>query len=81
MSVILLRTSDDRYRGRVMGVRMLAVYALPLGLLAAGALIERIGYAATALLYCGVGLGLALVIALRWRAELWRLDGAANQRA
>jgi predicted MFS family arabinose efflux permease len=81
MSVILLRTSDDRYRGRVMGVRMLAVYALPLGLLAAGALIERIGFAATALLYCSVGLGLALVIALRWRAELWRVDGAANQRA
>jgi MFS family permease len=81
MSVILLRTSDDRYRGRVMGVRMLAVYALPLGLLAAGALIERIGFSASALLYCGVGLCLAFVIALRWRAELWCVDGAANQRA
>lgn len=81
MSVILLRTSDDRYRGRVMGVRMMAVYTLPLGLLAAGTLIERIGYVATGLLYCAVGLSLVLVIALRWRGELWRLDGAANQRA
>lgn len=81
MSVILLRTSDDRYRGRVMGVRMLAVYALPLGLLAAGALIDRIGFVPTAMLYCTVGLTLAFLIALRWRAELWRTDGAANQRA
>ena len=27
-----------------MGVRMLVIYSLPLGLLAAGALIERIGF-------------------------------------
>ena len=81
MSVILLRTSDDRYRGRVMGVRMLAVYALPLGLLLAGVLIDRIGFVPTALLYCVVGLSLSLLIALRWRDELWRADGAANQRA
>jgi predicted MFS family arabinose efflux permease len=80
MSVILLRTSDDRFRGRVMGVRMLAVYALPLGLLAAGALIDRIGFVATVTLYCSVGLFLSFLIALRWRAELWHIDGAANQR-
>jgi MFS family permease len=81
MSVILLRTSDDRYRGRVMGVRMLAVYALPLGLLSAGALIERIGFVATALFYCVVGLGLVTLIALRWRGELWAIDGGSNRRA
>lgn len=81
MSVILLRTSDDRYRGRVMGVRMLAVYALPMGLLSAGALIERIGFVATALFYCVLGLGLVALIALRWRGELWAIDGAANRRA
>ncbi|HLI19683.1 MAG TPA: MFS transporter, partial [Stellaceae bacterium] len=81
MSVILLRTSDDRYRGRVMGVRMMAVYTLPLGLLAAGTLIERIGFVATGLLYFTVGLGLVLVIALRWRGELWDAEGSANLRA
>jgi predicted MFS family arabinose efflux permease len=80
MSVILLRTSNDRYRGRVMGVRMLAVYALPLGLLAAGTLIERIGFIPTVVLYCTTGLGLSFLIALRWRTELWHVDGAANQR-
>ena len=36
---------------------MLAIYSLPLGLLAAGALIERIGFSATATLYAAVGPG------------------------
>ncbi len=71
MSVILLRTAEDRFRGRVMGVRMLAVYALPIGLLTAGVLIQRLGFAATVALYCTIGIGFALLIALRWRTELW----------
>jgi len=36
----LLRSAGHRFRGRVLGVRMLAIYSLPLGLLTAGALIE-----------------------------------------
>ena len=36
MAVILLKTADPAYRGRVMGVRMLAVYGLPLGMLLSG---------------------------------------------
>ena len=36
MAVILLRTADPAFRGRVMGVRMLAVYGLPLGMLLSG---------------------------------------------
>ena len=39
-TVILLSASSQRYRGRIMGVRMLAIYSLPLGLLVAGVLIE-----------------------------------------
>ena len=54
-----------------MGVRMMAIYSLPVGLLAAGALIERIGFAATATLYAAVGLIFTIVIALRWREHLW----------
>jgi predicted MFS family arabinose efflux permease len=50
LAVVLLRTAEPRYRGRVMGVRMLAIYGNPMGLLAAGVLIEYIGYPATALL-------------------------------
>jgi predicted MFS family arabinose efflux permease len=71
MSVILLRTAEDRLRGRVMGVRMLAVYSLPIGLLAAGVLIQHVGYGATVALYCTTGIGSALLIALRWRSQLW----------
>ena len=33
LSVMLLRTTDERFRGRIMGVRILAVYGLPLGLM------------------------------------------------
>ena len=71
-TVILLRASSPRYRGRVMGVRMLAIYSLPLGLLAAGVLIGWIGFQATASLYAIVGLTFTILIAIRWRASLWQ---------
>ena len=45
MAVILLRVTDPAFRGRVMGVRMLAVYGLPLGLLLSGPLVEHAGFA------------------------------------
>jgi MFS family permease len=80
MSVMLLRTADEQFRGRVMGVRMLAVYGLPLGLLGAGTLIGRIGFVATANCYCFAGLALTLAIAVHWRADLWRATAPANLR-
>ncbi|HZT88275.1 MAG TPA: MFS transporter [Stellaceae bacterium] len=80
MSVMLLHGAGARYRGRVMGVRMMAIYGVPLGLLAAGGLIEHFGFAATASLYCLGGLFLTLLIALRWRTALWPLDSPANAR-
>ena len=52
MAVMLLHSAGAEFRGRVMGVRMLAIYGLPLGLMAAGWLIERFGFAATASGYC-----------------------------
>ena len=55
-----------------MGVRMLAIYSLPLGLLIAGLLIGLIGYRATASLYAIVGLAFTVLIAIRWRASLWQ---------
>jgi predicted MFS family arabinose efflux permease len=79
MSAMLLHGAGA-YRGRVMGMRMLAIYGLPIGLLAAGALIERIGFVATATLYCVVGIALTLAIALRWREALWPLHAPANAR-
>ncbi len=80
MAVALLRVAPAALRGRVMGVRMLAVYGYPLGMLAAGPLIERFGFAVTATAYCISGLFVMLLIALAWRHELWRADAAANAR-
>jgi hypothetical protein len=73
-TVILLSTSNQRYRGRIMGVRMLAIYSLPLGLLAAGVLIGLIGFRATASLYAVVGFSFTILIAVKWRAALWQLQ-------
>jgi predicted MFS family arabinose efflux permease len=80
MSAILLRASDEQFRGRVMGIRMLAIYGNLPGLLLAGALIPRIGYSATATLYCTFGLAFAIYIAWRWREHFWSPRAAANRR-
>jgi MFS family permease len=71
-TVILLSASSPSYRGRIMGVRMLAIYSLPVGLLIAGGLIGWIGYRATASLYAIVGLVFTILIAVKWRASLWQ---------
>ena len=75
---IMLRSSEDAMRGRVMGVRMLAIWGLPLGLLAAGPLIAGIGYVPTTVLYAGLGLAATLAIGYRWRQALWHRSAAAN---
>src|SRR3954466_2399479 len=71
-TVILLSASSPSYRGRIMGVRMLAIYSLPVGLLVAGGLIGWIGFRATASLYAIVGLVFTILIAIKWRASLWQ---------
>ncbi|HTQ32658.1 MAG TPA: MFS transporter [Stellaceae bacterium] len=81
MSVLLLHSAGERYRGRVMGVRTLAIYGVPPGLLAAGLLIDHIGFVATVTVYCLVGSVLTALIALRWREALWPLSAPANARA
>ena len=78
LAAVMLRSSDEAMRGRVMGVRMLAVWGLPLGLLAAGPLIAEVGYVATTLLYAGMGLAATWAIAWRWRRVLWHRTAAAN---
>ena len=80
MAAILLRNTDADYRGRVMGIRMLAIYGNVPGLLLAGPLITHMGYRFTASLYCVIGLAFALLIAVRWRHHLWRRNAAANRR-
>ena len=80
MTAVLLAAAGDRFRSRVMGVRMLAVYGLPLGLLGSGFLIERIGYPPTITAATALGLLLTIVIGIRWRASMWRRQpgGAAS---
>jgi MFS family permease len=77
-AVILMRTASPHLRGRVMGVRMMVIYGLPLGLLAAGSLIDLIGYSATGTLYAALGLISMTAIALHWRADLWPVHAPAN---
>ena len=80
MAAVLLRTADDQFRGRVMGIRMLAIYGNAPGLLLAAPLIAHMGYRFTASLYCAIGLIFAVLIAIRWRADFWRRSAAANTR-
>jgi Na+/melibiose symporter-like transporter len=72
MTAVLLAAAGEGLRGRVMGVRMLAVYGLPLGLLASGVLIEHIGYPITITASSSIGLLFTVLIGIRWRASLWR---------
>jgi hypothetical protein len=78
LAAVMLRSSDDAMRGRVMGVRMLAIWGLPLGLLASGPLIAGIGYVATTVLYGGLGLAATVAIGYGWRRALWHRSAAAN---
>ncbi len=80
MTAMLLRNSDVQFRGRIMGIRMLALYGNLPGLLLSGPLIAGFGYPITATIYCAIGLAFTLLIAVRWRAHLWRLEAPANMR-
>ena len=72
MAATLLSAAGAEFRGRVMGVRTLAVHGLPIGLMAAGFLIERIGYPFTITVSAALGLLFTVLIAIRWRAAVWR---------
>ncbi len=80
MSAMLLRNTRAQFRGRVMGIRMLMIYGVPIGLLTSGPLIARFGYHTTVTLYCVIGLAVTLLIAVRWHSDLWRLEAPANTR-
>jgi MFS family permease len=80
INTLLLRTSDPRYRGRIMGIRMMAIYGNLPGLLLAGPLIASFGYAGIATAYCLFGITAAALIGLYWRQHLWQSGAAANTR-
>jgi MFS family permease len=78
MTATLLTASGAGFRARVMGVRSLCVYGLPIGLIASGVLIERIGYPLTVTALAALGLAFTVLIGIRWRAAMWRRAGAAT---
>ena len=71
MAATLLGAAGVGFRGRVMGVRMLAVYGLPVGLLGSGVLIEHLGYRLTVTVAAAIGLIFTVLIGLRWRTSIW----------
>ena len=80
MAAMLIRNCDPHFRGRIMGIRMLAIYGNIPGLLLAGWLIQRIGYPSTVTLYGVTALLLLGIVVVRWRAHLWRRDAPGNNR-
>ena len=80
MAAALLRHSGAEFHGRIMGIRMLVIYGNLPGILGAGPLIANFGYPATATLYAVIGLVFTLLIALRWRAQLWWRGAPVNAR-
>ena len=63
-----------------MGVRTLAVYGMPLGLMASGAVMDGTGFTATVTLYGVVGLVFTVLIGLRWRAHVWHACESTGMR-
>jgi predicted MFS family arabinose efflux permease len=66
MSVVLMTFTKFEMRGRVMGIRMLAVYGLPMGLVIGGWLIEQYGVPATITGYAIAGLIALVFSVLKW---------------
>jgi predicted MFS family arabinose efflux permease len=71
MSVALLGFTDELVRGRVMGVRVLAVYGVPIGLLASGFLIDYLGYSIFMAMYIFIGITVTVIISIKWRYSIW----------
>jgi MFS family permease len=80
ISALLIQNTPTGLLGRIMGLRVLAVYGLPIGLWLSGPLIERLGFAIATTIYGAIGLACTVLMLLRWRAHLWPADAPANRR-
>lgn len=79
MTTVLLRASDERFRGRIMGIRMLAIYGNMPGLLIAGPLITHLGYPTAAAIFCVFGIFSITAAVVYWRRDLWRAAARVNR--
>jgi MFS family permease len=64
IATLLLEIAAPEYRGRVMGLRALAVYALPIGSAISGAMISNLGLETTALVNAVIGVTLILTLSI-----------------
>lgn len=80
LAAVMLRASGHAFRGRVMGMRILAIWGLPVGLLISGPMISSMGFVATSTLYAMAGLALTGAMAFYWRHALWSRHAASNSR-
>ena len=77
MVVGLLRAAPAETRGRVMGIRSLGIYGLPLGLLLGGWISEVAGSDVMIGTLGGVGLAATVFAAFKWQA-LFRTSAEQN---
>ncbi|MCD8516513.1 MAG: MFS transporter [Burkholderiaceae bacterium] len=78
LAAVMLHATEPQYRGRVMGMRILAILGLPLGLLLAGPLIDWFGFAWTWAVYSASGMACAASMIWIWRDSLWSKTSLAN---
>lgn len=78
LAAVMLRGTEQAYRGRVMGMRILAIWGLTLGLLVSGPLINAYGFSVTASIYSLSGLLLTIGMTVYWRVHLWQASSPAN---
>jgi MFS family permease len=81
LAAVMLRGTEPAFRGRVMGMRMLAIWGLPAGLLVAGPLIDWLGYQGVVWVYNSLGIALTICIGWRWRGALWDKASPSNQHS
>jgi MFS family permease len=79
LAAVMLRSTDPKFRGRIMGLRVLAIWGLPLGLLISGPLIASVGFVWTTVLYTTLGIAATVGVAWKWRDRLWQVGAPANQ--
>ena len=71
MSILLLGSTPTNIRGRMMGLRSLAVYGLPIGLLASGAIADTLGITVALVTNGVIGVAITALIAIALRS-IWR---------
>ena len=71
MSILLLGSTPTDIRGRMMGLRSLAVYGLPLGLLASGAIADALSITVALVANGVIGIAVTALIVLALRG-IWR---------